>query len=202
MAEISQNVNIEMLEKLPDGTYRKKNPATKAEVVKLVDAQNKFTNKNVEGAMQELFTNVSSGKDLVGGAITGVDDSVVIPTDPTFGDLASAIGNISTGKKWASGITNNGSTDFLEISNLGFNPSLVVAYLEKPNTIQRMIVSVSTFGDLFPKLGTYPGLYNAFWYADTRGSQRGGGRTTTPIVDGFKVYVPMSDVDWFWIAFE
>lgn len=104
MANISQNVNIEMLEKLPDGTYKRKYPATKAEVVKLVDAQNKFTNKNVEGAMNELFTNVSDGKDLVGGAITDVDDSVEIPTDPTFNDLASAISGISTGLGWEAGL--------------------------------------------------------------------------------------------------
>ncbi len=37
MAEISQEVNIEILEKLSDGTYKKKNPATKAGVVKFED---------------------------------------------------------------------------------------------------------------------------------------------------------------------
>ena len=31
MAEISQNVNIEMLEKLPDGTYKRKYPKTRAD---------------------------------------------------------------------------------------------------------------------------------------------------------------------------
>lgn len=37
MAEITQEVNIEILEKLSDGTYKKKNPATKAGVVKFED---------------------------------------------------------------------------------------------------------------------------------------------------------------------
>ena len=31
MANISQNVNIEMLEKLPDGTYKRKYPKTRAD---------------------------------------------------------------------------------------------------------------------------------------------------------------------------
>lgn len=37
MAEISQEINIEILEKLSDGTYKKKNPATKAGVVRFED---------------------------------------------------------------------------------------------------------------------------------------------------------------------
>lgn len=39
MAEISREVNIEMLEKLPDGTFKKKNPATKAQVVEMSNGQ-------------------------------------------------------------------------------------------------------------------------------------------------------------------
>lgn len=31
MAEISQNVNIEMLEKLPDGTFKRKYPKTRSD---------------------------------------------------------------------------------------------------------------------------------------------------------------------------
>lgn len=37
MAEVTQEVNIEILEKLSDGKYKKKNPATRAEVVKFAD---------------------------------------------------------------------------------------------------------------------------------------------------------------------
>ena len=69
------------------------------------------TNKNVSGAITELFTDVSDGKSLIGGAITDVDDSVVIPTEPTFQNLADAIGQISTGKKYFSvEINNDGGT--------------------------------------------------------------------------------------------
>ena len=78
--------------------------------------------------MSELFTNVSNGKSLVGGAITGVDNSVVIPTDPTFGDLASAIGQISTGKKWAELTLPNVSTGTAtyDVSGYNFIPSCII----------------------------------------------------------------------------
>jgi len=40
MTEISQNVNIEMLEKLPDGTYKRKYPKTTKEQVGLDEVDN------------------------------------------------------------------------------------------------------------------------------------------------------------------
>lgn len=73
-------------------------------------------------AINELFTNVSNGKQLVGGAITDVDKNVIIPADPTFSDLASAIGQISTGKKWAKGRINSPSGT---ISGLDFEPKYI-----------------------------------------------------------------------------
>lgn len=68
-----------------------------AKNIGLEDTAGNFTATELEGAMSELFTNVSNGKLLIGGAITDVDESVVIPTEPSFGDLASAISRISTG---------------------------------------------------------------------------------------------------------
>lgn len=96
-----------------------------ADMIGLPDPDNLFTATTVGDAMQELFTNVSDGKALVGGAITDVDDSVVMPTGPTFGDLADAIGQISTGKKWASGTVEN-SDSILTVSGLNFQPSIVL----------------------------------------------------------------------------
>ena len=49
MANVSQEVNIEMLEKLSNGTYKKKNPATKAEIVTFkngVDLERRLANHN------------------------------------------------------------------------------------------------------------------------------------------------------------
>ncbi|MDW0112968.1 hypothetical protein QT711_07205 [Sporosarcina saromensis] len=68
-----------------------------ADLIGLPDPNNIFTSTNVGGAMQELFTNVSDGKQTVGTAITDVDPNVLVPTEPTFNDLAIAIGQISTG---------------------------------------------------------------------------------------------------------
>lgn len=106
--------------------------ATQAHLAKnigLEDLDDNFTAVNVEGAMSELFINVSNGKGLVGGAITDIDDSVVIPTDPTFSDLASSIGQISTGKKWSKGKLLSVTKPITFVaSNLGFKPSTIVMY--------------------------------------------------------------------------
>lgn len=84
--------------------------------------------KQVYDLAQSAFTSASNGKELVGNAITGVDDSVVIPTEPTFQDLATAIGSISTGKKWASGKVNlTGSS--VTVTGLEFNPSYAIAFI-------------------------------------------------------------------------
>lgn len=66
-----------------------------AKNIGLEDTSGNFAAKNIEGAMDELFTNVSDGKKLVGGAITDVDDRVVIPANPTFQQLAEAIGDLN-----------------------------------------------------------------------------------------------------------
>lgn len=128
----------------------------KAKQIELQDTANLFASTNVEEGMNELFTNVSNGKDLVSGAITDVDDSVVIPTEPSFADLAGAIGGISTGKKWASGVESynsdfgsgelysqfgvrEDSTSFKsvgyyhkEVRGLDFTPSTIIAYYDTP----------------------------------------------------------------------
>lgn len=44
-----------------------------ADIIGLPDPNNLFIATNVGGAMSELFTNVSNGKQLVGNAITDVD---------------------------------------------------------------------------------------------------------------------------------
>lgn len=73
-------------------------------------------------AINELFTNVSNGKDLISRAITDIDDSIVIPTNPTFSDLANIIGGITTGLKSANGTTYLDSNGNLVVSGLDFKP--------------------------------------------------------------------------------
>lgn len=98
----------------------------KAKEIGLEDVSSNFTAVSVEGAMSELFTNVSNGKDLVSGAITGVDDSIVIPTNPTFIDLASAIGNIEMGGKYQQGSGVQNLVGKLSVRGLPFKPDMIV----------------------------------------------------------------------------
>ncbi len=105
------------------------------------------TSKTASGAITELFTDVDNGKNAISGAITDVDSNVVIPANPTFGDLVSAIGGISTGKKWASGevILNITQINFemysgtlitrfpLSITGLTFKPSVIIIKLRGSN---------------------------------------------------------------------
>lgn len=92
----------------------------------------------IVGAVNELFTNVSNGKSLIGGAITDIDASVIIPTDPTFFDLASAINSIELGASGAitssSGfrkytyVNGQPTTDVYNVTvgGLGFKPSVIL----------------------------------------------------------------------------
>ena len=98
---------------------------------------------NIPNIVNELFTNVSNGKDLVSRAITGVDGGVVIPANPTFSDLGSAIGRVSTGTKWFQLTTKtsgpqidftreDGSIQgsvFIDINTslIGFKPRIIIA---------------------------------------------------------------------------
>lgn len=70
-----------------------------ASLIGINDSGNKFTATNVEGALNELFTSASNGKTAIEDAITGVDETIVIPPTPTFSDLATAISSIETGIK-------------------------------------------------------------------------------------------------------
>ncbi|QOY37985.1 hypothetical protein AWH56_010700 [Anaerobacillus isosaccharinicus] len=100
------------------------------------------TNKNnLVAAVNELFTNVSSGKIQVAAAIT--DKGVNANGSDTFSQLASKIGQIATGKKWASGITSSSATTmafrlgssgtstvsrpFITVSGLDFIPNFIIA---------------------------------------------------------------------------
>lgn len=82
------------------------------------------TAQTLKEAIAEVFTNVSNGKRLVGTAIADKDSKVTVPTDPTFSDLASAIGKISTGSQIATGTLSNPGQKF-EVTGIGFRPRIV-----------------------------------------------------------------------------
>ena len=53
--------------------------------------------KRVEDKADQAFTQADNGKKTIKSAIIGKDPAIEVPTDPTFGDLADAIGQIETG---------------------------------------------------------------------------------------------------------
>lgn len=89
-------------------------------------------------AVNELFTEVDSGKTLVGNAIEA--KGAIVPTNPTFNDLVQAVSSVPTGGRMAHG-TINAANDFIRfysnqgasanyfpitVSGLGFAPTTVI----------------------------------------------------------------------------
>jgi len=95
-----------------------------------MDANSHFTATNLDGVLDELFTNANDGKTGIANAVTakGVPAS---PSD-TFSALADKIGQINTGKKWASGTVSDVNSKFT-VNNLDFKPSVVILYSITPN---------------------------------------------------------------------
>src|SRR5665648_904483 len=79
--------------------------------------------ENVRGAMDELFTNVDSGKNNVYSAIVGKGTT---PASQDFADLVTGVNAISTGKKWASGSGTTTSLAHATVTGLAFNPSIII----------------------------------------------------------------------------
>src|SRR5665648_85737 len=94
-----------------------------ADMIALPDPNNHFTSTNVRGAMDELFTNVDSGKnnDYSGNVSKGTT-----PASQDFADLVTGVNAISTGKKWASGSGTTTSLAHATVTGLAFNPSIII----------------------------------------------------------------------------
>lgn len=98
-----------------------------AKNINIEDVQNNFTATQVEGALQELFTNVSNGKQSIGTAITDVDSTKVIPPNPTFQQLSDIIRTITVGMSSVTG-TNNINAGKVTVTGIGVRPKLLVGY--------------------------------------------------------------------------
>ena len=100
---------------------------------------------NTVAAINELFTNVSDGKNTIASAITG--KGVPASGSDTFPVLAQKIGQIYQGKKYASGnVQRPGNDPKLIIAGLSFTPSLVrvKATLLYNNNLDRQSLFVLT----------------------------------------------------------
>lgn len=80
-----------------------------ASLIGINDADNKFAATSVEGALKELFINVSDGKQVVATAITG--KGVPTSSSDTFGKMATNIDAITTDP--SIGTTNAAASDIL-----------------------------------------------------------------------------------------
>lgn len=97
LAGAINEVNTKVTEHLAES----KISAHKAKNIELEDVDGLFVGTELETAMKELFTSVSNGKGLIGTAITDVDDSLIVPTNPTHLQLANLIRDIKTGRESA-----------------------------------------------------------------------------------------------------
>lgn len=71
MANISQEVNIEMLEKLADGSYKKKNPQTKASQVIAEDGSDLETHL-ADHAIHGVYEDAATGDKYKWGIENGL----------------------------------------------------------------------------------------------------------------------------------
>lgn len=125
-AYLLEQINGVALGQIPDGgvtPLKLSIDAKKAETITVADVSNKFTATNVEAALEELFTFANDGKIAVSDAVTakGVAAS---PTD-TFSALATKIGQISTGKKFATGTATSTNSNNIAVTGLSFKPRIV-----------------------------------------------------------------------------
>lgn len=109
-----------------------------------------LTGNNVRTAIQNLFLGASDVKTKVATAITG--KGVPASSSDTGQQLADKIGQIVTGKKWATG---NGAIDvegdsgrIITISNLTFTPQLVFVYEPEPVYEVQMDCNICNFNGL------------------------------------------------------
>jgi hypothetical protein len=86
------------------------------------------TPNNLVAAINQVFQSASDGKTAIANAITGVDDSITIPSNPTFSELASAIGQISTGLQVATGSMNEYTIQSTIEGTTTFRPKIVIVY--------------------------------------------------------------------------
>ena len=80
------------------------------------------------GAVNECFQSASDGKTAIANAITGVDESITIPTNPTFAQLATCISQISTGMQVAVGSMNEYTIPSTIEGTTPFKPKIVIVY--------------------------------------------------------------------------
>lgn len=100
----------------------------------LSDVLGNITNLSTENktslvsAVNECFQSASDGKTAIANAITGIDESITIPDNPTFIQLASLIGQISTMKIATGHMQAYTSSNTTIAATTPFRPRVVAFY--------------------------------------------------------------------------
>jgi len=140
---------------------------------------------NVVKAINELFTNVSNGKTSIAAAITG--KGVPALGSDTFAQLAAKIGQIVTGKRWASGTISLVQESFLTVNALDFEPKFILVDIQTNTAYRRAYISGGHLGfnsSIYDFTGQAIELYYGEWTITssgftTRGVYYGSGQATT-----------------------
>lgn len=203
--ELSDNLKIEIENKasqndvntLQDGVNshwaEDATDAHNAGNISVIDTEGHFTATDVEGALSELFTSVSDGKTVVAAAIT--DKGISASGSDTFSQLAGKIGQINTGKKWASGNGTGIATTFT-VTGLDFTPTIVLIdwrYDSASSNIYRQTNISALFNNEYMK-------YYYMRYAGA-GSQMATGAEITISSGGF-TGTCINGYPYQWIAIE
>jgi len=150
--------------------------------------------KSLTNMIKVLFQNVDNGKNNVYSAIVGKG---ITPSSKDFADLVSGINAINTGKKYATGTINSGSTGSFTISGLNFKPKTVIFYAKNSSTN-----AYSTFGysDEISRQSSYQTKGIFVYSGDYKGTDITG---ITLNLDGFKItysttktFLINADVNW------
>lgn len=178
-----------------------------AKNIEVEDPNGHFTGADLETVLDELFTFASDGKTQIANAITakGVSAS---PTE-TFASLAAKIGQISTGKKWASGAVQsspNFSNIFLssgstiniytiQVSGLSFRPSYILIKQASGNNDNHIIYDSRFHADYRVTLVT-----NKISNPQVMSIKEAGSIVVTST--GFTLPAPAPNTSFEWIAIE
>lgn len=86
------------------------------------------TPNNLVAAINQVFQSASNGKTAIANAIAGADDSLTIPDNPTFAQLAALIGQISTGLQVETGSMQVTTIPETIAGTTSFRPKIVIVY--------------------------------------------------------------------------
>jgi hypothetical protein len=198
--------NIQMTQRNASNTgWDNLYPITKASNVQVTPISG-LAGTDVQTVLQNLFQFANDGKTAVANAITA--KGVSASPSETFASLAAKIGQISTGKKWASGTVSRSATNnnvynkwdnsqamynyTVTVTGLDFTPSLIFVFEKTPTGASAMFA-----------------VYYRDWNDDTRDAAVwGSGFYKIPDTDvGFGTFkLPVgnnsSPNTYNWIAFE